>query len=209
MSSDFFTVHDNETQADLLARKLPDGLALNAKYQDGSVLRRVLLALGAEYARMEAYLNYVKCELNLSTTNDLILEHEADYRMSGNCFKDQDALDIQQRIKNILTLISARGTTTAEQFEIVADAMGFNISVESKQVGSENNFPFTFPMTFTVPYDWRVRFQIFIDVQADTPSSFPYTFPITFAEDTTAILVCFLETLKPSNTEIVWEFSGA
>jgi len=138
-----FTEHNENEQADMLARKMPDGYAYLSKYIEGSLLRKWLISLGFEFARLESYMNYVCEELSLVSTQFMIDEFEIDYGMNSNCFSTQDKGDLQQRIDNILTLIAAEGTSTAEQFEAIALRLGFIVTVSCCLPGSDG-FPFTF-----------------------------------------------------------------
>lgn len=196
-----FKVHTETEQADMLARKLPNGYALLSKYIEGSILRKWLISLGYEFARLEGYMNYVCEELSLISTQFMIDEFEFDYGMNSNCFSTQDKGNLEQRIQNILTLIASEGTSTAEQFENVASLLGFEVTVSCCLSGSEG-FPYTFPITFLEDRD--ERFKIYVTFPDDDSDAFPYTFPIEFKDPLQNILKCFFAKLKPANCIIVY-----
>ena len=187
-----FTENNISDQADMLARKMPDGIAYSSKYINDSVLRKWLIALGAEYLRMEEYLNYISNEFNLTSTNDLIEEFEFDYGMNSNCFQQFTLTGtIEERINAILTVIASRGTSTESDFEYIASLLGFTITVTA-------NHP-------TTPNQVEDRWKIFIDVTgAVVENVFPYTFPIIFGNSTQSILECWLDQLKPAHCILVY-----
>jgi uncharacterized protein YmfQ (DUF2313 family) len=188
-----FTVNDKNAQADMLARKLPDGIIYNNKYIKGSVLRNWLIALGLEEIRTEEYFNYLSKELSLTSTSDLLEEFEFDFGINSNCFASLVAGGTnQERINSIVTMIASDGTSTESQFEYLGSLLGFNITVTS-------NHP-------TTPDQIEDRFKIFIEF--DIPSNtnvFPYTFPITFGSTAVqSILQCWFAHLKPAHCIIVY-----
>jgi len=196
-----FIEHDTDTQASMLARKMPDGDAYLSKYIEGSVLRRWLIALGTEFLRLEGYMNYVCDELSLINTQFMIDEFEFDFGMNTNCFATQEKGDLQQRIQNILTLIAAEGTSTEEQFEAIALLLGFVVDVSCCNP-SGSGFPYTFPIAFTEDRD--ERFKIYVTFPDDPDEAFPYTFPIEFKDALQNILKCFFAQLKPANCIIIY-----
>ena len=187
-----FVENNISDQADMLARKMPDGFAYSSKYINDSTLRKWLLALGAEYLRMEEYLNYISTEFNLTTTSDLIEEFEFDYGMNSNCFTQFTLTGtIEERINAIITVIASRGTSTESDFEFIANLLGFTVTVTA-------NHPIT-------PNQINDRWKIFVDIAgAITENVFPYTFPIPFGNSTQSILECWFDKLKPAHSILVY-----
>lgn len=199
-----FTVHTREQQASILAAKLPDGKAWADKHIDGTVLRNLLIGYGLEFMRLEGNLNYTNDELSLIKTRDLINEWEAEYGISKSCFEGQELSDLQKRIDNILIMIAANGTSTAEQFEAIALLLGLNVKV-IPGTALLSRFTLTFPITFfgdviASRYTIIVLFLDEIDV-----ARFTHVFDFVFGDARVGLLKCFFEILKPSNCEVLYK----
>lgn len=198
-----FLIHDENTQADILAKKLPDGKAWIDKFVDSTVMRDLLIAYGIEYMRLEGNLNYTDDELSLIRTRDLIEEWEVEYGIAKSCFADQNKSDLQARINNILVLIAANGTSTEEQFEALAALLGLNVKVSPGKV-LLSTFTLTFPVTFfDDPID--ARYTIVVDFLDEIEGSrFTLQFPFLFGDARVGLLQCFFNILKPANTQIIY-----
>ncbi len=202
MASTKFTVHTQEEQADSIAIKLPDGLLYMGKFISNTTIRKWLLGIGFELIRLEEGLNYADGEFNLLCTNDLIGEFENDYAINDSCFQSQNKNDLEQRVQNILTLISANGVSTNQELEDLAAVLGMDVTVISSNF-NPSIFPLTFPFIFgNDPFDDRFTFYVIFNEVTD--EGFPYTFPITFQDALNNILKCFFELLKPANCRIVY-----
>ena len=198
-----FIEHNQAEQAQILANKLPSGDFWIAKYVEGTNLNKLLLGFGLELLRLESNLNYVSDELSLVNTKDLIDEWEKEYGIPGGCFASlSEGADIETRINNILTRIAADGTSTEEQFEVIAENLGLDVDVSA---GAEYaSFPITFPYTFIADSARELRFIIVVDLKEVAGSTFTLTFPITFGDPRVSVLKCFFNKLKPANTKIIY-----
>lgn len=201
---DKFTVHTNEEQASLLAQKLPDGSLWPAKYDSASTLRKLLIGLGLEMIRTEIALNKVYCETQLETTNELIDEWELEYGIPASCFNGFGSA-VEERIEAIRLNISTFGTSTKEQFEAIATALGLVITIIP---GIEKAvFPFTFPMYFFQNLKWA-RFTMVVDMTQTLTGGFPYEFPFMFPDSNVAVMKCLFELLKPGNVQVIYINEG-
>jgi uncharacterized protein YmfQ (DUF2313 family) len=200
-----FTVHTEEQQAEILAKKLPDGSFWRAKHIPDSTMYKLLYAMGLELLRLEEKLNYTWDELHINDCQDMITDWEKEYGMPGSCFDSAiRSGTLEERINNILVKIAANGTSTAEQFESLAEKMGENIKVYSGGESGLFTFPFVFPIKFLIEDERDSRFIIYIEWQDQSPSTFPFKFPIRFGTIGQAILICFFKKLKPANCKIIY-----
>lgn len=199
-----FKVHNETQQANILASKLPDGKAWVDKYTEGTVLRNLLIGYGLEFMRLEGALNYTNDELSLIKTQDLINEWEAEYGISKSCFSGQESSALPDRINNILIMIAANGTSTAEQFEAIALLLGLNVDVTAG-TGILSVFPLTFPVTF---FDDVIdaRYTILVNfLDAIDTATFTHTFPFVFGDARVGLLKCFFNILKPADCQVLYK----
>lgn len=203
--SNRFTVHTATEQTQILAQNLPSGDFWKAKHDTTTNLYSLLYAMGLELMRFEGKLNDTYDELHITNCQNMITDWETEYGMVGGCFDDAIRNGtLAERITNILIKISADGTSTAEQFEALALAMGEEINVYAGDEAGIFTFPFTFPIKFLTEGERKERFTIFIEWVNQVPSVFPLTFPIIFGTLTQGIITCFFEKLKPANCKIVY-----
>jgi uncharacterized protein YmfQ (DUF2313 family) len=203
---DKFIVHSQDEQAQMLAMKLPQGEFWDAKDNPNSNLYKLLLGLGFKLMRLEADLNYAADELSLIRTNDLIDEWEKEYAIGASCFASlSDGADLETRINNILILISADGTSTEEQFEAIALALGLVVDV--RPGGEYSAFPLTFTHTF-LGDQREIRFTIIVDMENVPVGAFTYEFPFTFSDPVVGALKCLFNRLKPANCRVVYVNEG-
>lgn len=203
--ADRFTEHTEAQQAEILAKKLPDGDFWKAKNDTTTNLYKLLLAMGLELMRLEGNLNYAYDELHITNCQDMITDWETEYGMVGGCFDSAIRTGtLEERITNILTKIFADGTSTAEQFEALALRMGETINVYNGTEPGIFTFPLTFPLTFLIESERKARYTIYIEWIGVSPSVFPLEFPITFGTLSQSIIQCFFNKLKPANCKIVY-----
>lgn len=197
-----FTIHNQSEQADALANKMPRGKAWRDKFENGTVMRNLLLGYGLEYLRLENNLNYTDDELSLIRTQDMIREWEIEYGIDKSCFKDFNSEDLEQRIKNILVMIASNGTSTEEQFEAIAELLGITVTVEAG-TAYLTTFTMTFPFTF---YSDLIdaRYTIVVTVPDDITTNFTLEFTFIFGSTLLTLLKCFFNILKPANCRVIY-----
>jgi len=199
-----FTVHTDQEQADLLAKKLPHRIVWVAKNTEDTNFRNLLVAVGLEISRLEQAQNELYCETQLETTSKLIDEWEEEYGINGGCL-DGYGTTIQERIDAIKLKISLNGTTTAEQFEAIAETLGIDITVIAGW--NKATFPFTFPIYFFENLKYA-RFTMVVDMSQTLTGGFPFEFPFFFSESNIAVMKCLFSKLKPSNVRIIYINEG-
>lgn len=199
-----FDVHTREQQAEIIASKLPDGKAWADKYISGTVMRNLLIGYGLEFMRLEGNLNYTNDELSLINTRDLINEWEAEYGISKSCFAGLESSDLADRINNILIMIAANGTSTAEQFEAIALLLGLRVRV-LPGTALLSTFTLTFPFVFNDDViDARYTILVIFLDELDA-ARFPHTFPFPFGDARVGLLKCFFNILKPANVQVIYQ----
>lgn len=198
---DFLETRTQEEQTGILAQYLRDDPLHQAKNIDGKVLQKVLSGLAVEFLRERDQVNNLYSEYDPNITTQLIEEWEGFVGIPDGCLSNTGTLE--ERRKNILLKLAGINATTAKQFEAIAAALGFTITV--KAAGDVCVFPFIFP--FIMCDEASLPFTIIVEIPlALTPNVFPFTFPFVFGEDSTLVLRCFLEAIKPANTLIFFNY---
>ena len=193
-----FKINTPTEEADVLARKLPSGVAWNAKWREDSNFRKLLIAIGLEYIRRQQDANEIYNELHLSTTNKLIDEWVNDYGIQNSCFKDYTGT-LEDAIEAIRISIQANGTSTKDQFESLAGLLGLDIFVYAGE---------DYPL-YTYKTKKHQRFTMIVDLARVLESEgFPYTFPFVFQISQSEVVKCLFKTLKPANVEIAFVNEG-
>lgn len=194
-----------ENQVDILAQYLRNDELHEAKNKQDSNLRKILTGLAYEFLRERDLIDKVQKEFDPNNTTDFINEWEKSVGIPDGCLTKSGSLE--ERRKNILLKLVGSNVSTKEQFEKIAEILGFTITVEAGGDSSHCVFPMTFPIIFT---DSTLPFWIIININLTySQDTFTFTFPITFTENKYLILECFLEKLKPSNTRLIFNYIEA
>lgn len=191
-----------EKQADLLARYLPSGKAWNAKYIDGSNLRNLLIAFGKEFKNIADQNEWLRRELNIFTTRDLLPLWEAHYGIpDDNKVFVVENKTIEERRLNLYIKELMDGADSAEDWENIAKQFGFKCKVYPAI--NVSVFPLTFPIIFTD----NPRYTIIVDIyDVDPPSEFTLVFPIIFGENKANLLKKVFEIIKPQDCTIMYNY---
>jgi len=197
----FIESRSQEEQATVLARYLPNNRLWQDKNVDGSVLRKILLGLSAQWLDFRDTVNEVSENYDPTKTTSLIVEWEKLVGIPDSCLGNSG--NLEERRINILLKLSGINATTAKQFETVAAVLGFTVTVTNGiDVGS---FPLTFPIILlsaaTAPFTIVVNLDSSLE-----PSGFPLTFPITLTSSAPELLKCFFNKLKPANTVVIFRY---
>lgn len=161
-------------QADLLARYLPDGVAWEAKWIENSNLRNLLVALGKEFANIEDRNNWLRRELSIFTTTDLLPYWEKHYGIPDDkgVFSIEDK-SIEDRRFNLYVKEAMEGADRVEDWERIAKLFGFKCKIYPAIKVSQ--FPLTFPILFTE----NPRYTIIVDLyDVKPPAEFDLIFPV-------------------------------
>lgn len=197
----FVETRTQEQQADKLATYLPNDRLYQAKNRDGSNLRKILLGLAQQWLDFRGLINEVYDEYDPRSTTDLIEEWETFVGIPDSCISNKGTLE--ERRNNVLLKLAGINATTAKQFENVAAALGYTVTVTNGvDVG-------TLPATFPVPLVSAATAPFVIVVNLDAslaPATFPLSFPISLTSNAPKILECFFNKLKPANTVVVFRY---
>lgn len=189
------------TQADLLARYLPDGYAWKAKWIDESFLRRLLRGFGKEFSNIEQRNAWLKRELNIFTTTDLIENWEKEYGIPDNVFTTEGK-SIEDRRLNIIIKEMMNGADNAPDWEYIAQQFGFNCRVYA---GTDKaKFTYTFPINFIdVP-----KYTIVVDLyDVVPPTEFTLIFTAYFGENRVNLLKKVFEIIRPADCVIIYNYT--
>lgn len=199
---------DSRTQIEItnsLAQSFPRGRLFQAVNIDGSNLRKMLLGLALEIGRIEEKISKDIYEaFFINEQNDGLLEEwEAALGIPNGCFSVFDKTR-EERINQVIVKLKASSVVTEQDFIDIANELGFVVTIEQAiEIGS---FPMTFP--FPLGSSKELRFTMIVNLEASlAPDSFPYTFPFTFTDDSTILIVCLFEKLKPANVNIIYNYT--
>ncbi len=182
-----------QNQADLLARYLPNGKAWEGKYIEGSNLRNLLIAVGQEFQNIEDQNEWLRRELNIYTTVDLLEYWEADYGIP-----DEDGIfivdgkTIEQRRFNLEIKEAMEGADQYEDWEYIARLFGFNVRV--RPCTQTEYQPYTDPR-----YNIVCKFLDF-----EPPQEFTMYFPIWFTDVDISLLKKVYKLIRPANCDIIY-----
>ena len=189
-----------ENQADYLARYLPDGNAWKAKWIEGSNLRKLLIGLGKEFSNIEQRNAWLKRELNILTTEDLIEYWEKDYGIPDEIFTITGK-SIKERQLNLAIKEIMNGADKSPDWEYIAKQFGFDVKVHAG--GDVCRFTYTFPIVFA---DYP-KYTIIVDMlNVLAPSDFTLHFSVVFGEDRANLLKKVFEIIKPVDCVIIYNY---
>lgn len=200
-----FFKDDEQKSINILAQHLPSGAAWEAKNRPDSNFYKILRGLVRELARIEAQIQEVADEFDVTKTTNLIDEWESSVGIPDTCFSN--SLTLEERRTNVLLKIGRlNGTVTNQDFVDVAEILGFDVQV---QPGSSYAL---FPLNFPVPLfgsATEARFTLRVQVNnAPPPGVFPIPFPLPFTEEGSNLLECVFNILKPAVSIVTFVYVG-
>ena len=180
-------------QADLLAKYLPDGKCWEAKWIEGSNLRNLLIAVGKEFENIEQQNEWLRRELNIYTTYDLLEYWEEQYGIPDDkgIFVVQGKT-IEQRRLNLKIKEAMEGADKYQDWEYIASLFGFNVRV--RPCTQTEVQPVTDPR-----YNIVCRFVDFRPAQ-----TFTLYFPIYFSNIDVSLLKEVFQVIKPADCDIIY-----
>lgn len=200
MSLDF-SAQDNQTQARLLARHMPDGAVWQNKFNDQSNLGKLIVGLATEYFRISVMIENIMREIDINQTNDLILDWQQSVGIPDACLPISGTLE-EQRRDILLKLTNYGGIQTAAEFVALAALFGFTASLSN---GVANG---TFPLEFEVRFfDSRKSavHTIIVDLE-ESRAVFALDFPIEFTSGVLGIIECLFRQLAPANCQLLFRY---
>ena len=92
----YFPTLSVDEQADTLARLLPDGPLFDAKWRDQTTMRKLLLGLAGEFARLDGTMADILAEYDPRTTNLFLEEWERAVAIPDHCFDGKGDVDLRR-----------------------------------------------------------------------------------------------------------------
>lgn len=184
----------NEEIANSLKKNFFTGFLSSALSIPSKNIYKMFSALSGTFKRECDAEEYLKRELNVSTTYDLIDTWEAEVGIPDSCFSKTGS--IEQRRNQVLTKLTAH-VQTDQDFVDLAAKLGVEVTVTPKVQGVIG-FPYLFPFTFDGTEEF---FTIVVDIIGWIPTGgFPYLFPFNFGFDQySSQIQCLFDKLKPAN----------
>jgi len=200
MSLDF-NPRDKNTQADMLARHMPEGQVWENKFNTDSNLGKLILGLSCEYLRLSYLIENVVNEIDIKKTNNLINEWQESVGIPDSCIDGEGSLE-EKRQDVILKINSYGGIQTAQDFVDLAELLGFTAVVSN---GVKHGiFPLAFPIRFFDSRKTAVH-TILVDLE-EVREVFPITFPIPFTSNVTGLIQCLFKKLVPANCQVIFRY---
>lgn len=189
----FFPAGSFEDQVQGIANLLPNDRPFYAKNISGTNLRKLLQGLAYEIWRVERQIETISLEHDINFTVSLISEWESALGIPDDCFSNTGT--IEERRKNVITKLRARGVATKEDFIALAFYLGYSIEIiDSADVAyPPYDVPF-FPVSLP-----QGRFVWYIKGYNIAPFVPPYDVPF-IPNNIESIISCFFQKLKPANT---------
>jgi uncharacterized protein YmfQ (DUF2313 family) len=198
-----FKTRTKDDQADSLAHYLPQGELYEAKWIDGTNLRKMLRALASELQRYQTILEDTATEYDLSKTQALLNEWEKALGIPSTCFNDYEFTNDQRRT-HLLMMLNDLHDNSLDGMVNLAAKLGYTIKVEP--CSTHGLFPAAFPI-YLFPSGKDAKFSIIIHMPAeDANVGFQYAFPIKFIRPDNRLLRCLFNRMKPANVEIFFVF---
>ena len=129
-----------ETQT--LANFLRSDKMFRQKNIKDSKLRKMLTGLALEFERVDGKFNDILEGYDVSKSSALLEEWESAMGIPDSCFFTE-GVSVEQRMKNVITKLTALGVSTKEGFEALA--LTFGLTVEVWPGADVFTFPLPFP----------------------------------------------------------------
>lgn len=181
-----------------IAEFLPTGKAWDAKNDTSTNLGGLLLALGAEFSRIEELIQTTNKELDINFADELLSEWETSVGIPDDCFGTSGD-DETRRTQIIVKLRNIRLQVIQDYVDLAA-LFGVTAIVFA---GTPAGF-------LPVPTAKEERFSITINLPGENSGLvFPYDvdfFPIPFASNLTSLMQCLFLKVKPANVRLIFQF---
>jgi uncharacterized protein YmfQ (DUF2313 family) len=205
-----------ETCAKIFSLSLPKGRYWEAHAVAGTPDYALAMAVGEQLAVIFAYFYYLRKELSIDTTADLITNWEESVGLPDACTLNTSN-DLETRRAIVKLFLSRKTFVTVEDFEnLVLDLTGFNVKIVPRRssdslynIGLDSaGFDFAF---FTTQEANRFTFDVVVDYSLNNASSIgaalldqalldDYVPPPTVIE-------CLINRIKPANSVAIYTYN--
>lgn len=194
-----------DDQSFLLASSLPHGRIWSSKWDETRVFGRLIKAFSQEIRRL-----FLRCqvlvvqELDITKTNQLILEWEESAGIPDQCFDRAASLierrrRVEQKLNNFGDII-----TSADVVNLLAE-FGENIEIVPGNESNASQLGFG-AGPFSTQELKEIRHTIAVRVESDA-QTFPLTFPIPFSTASNELLQCLVQRVVPANVNVQFFFN--
>lgn len=179
--------HTIDEHADSIAHYLPGGRIFKNKFSNNTVLRRLLLGLAEEFARIENELKTTQDDYLPDNVTLFLPYWERALGIPDGCFSGTGSLEMRHR--DVLLKLASLGVQTIADFQNLVSIFGVTATV----------YP-GFDYDPGLPLNGKFH----IVVEYENTEGFPYTFPIIFGGSAAQILGCLFQKLRPANCEVLF-----
>lgn len=192
--SKLFKQKSLEDQTNSLALFFPEGKTFESKNISLSILRLYLEGLSGELKRVYDGMNDLSCDYDITQTTELLPNWESAVGIPDECFPGTGTL--AERRNHVLIKFAKMNVQTAEDFQDLAVALGFTdvIVTPLQDVAFP---PYDVPFTPTLAPSSRFIINVVgTNVVSEVPA---YDVPFTPAANSSSILQCVFDIVKPAN----------
>jgi len=199
-----FNPRTEKDMADFIARHMRDGRAWDRKFDDDSVLRKLLLSLGAGFIEIEKLVKIVVDDYDIDQSVYLLPEWEESYGLPDSCLGVET--DIVKRRNAVKTRIKKETLVTLEQLQSYVDELFPEHTITLYPGYDYYGFEYDFEHEF-----WgnaNERFVLVVEI-FDFDDIFEYEFEHDFSGSVdTAQIECVLKKVIPANVVLDFVFSA-
>lgn len=198
-----FEAHTLEQQTDAMARYLPNDKLFAAKNFSGTNLRKLLIGLNGEVARVDQIFQSVWDGTNILTTidPDYMAAWEGAVGIPNTYFTETTSLTIEERRQQVLIQLRSLGVLTEQDFIDLALLLGQTITI---QHAIDLLYPPYIPPFLPFGSAWEARFIMIVSGLYFDPSSYPPYTPPFFPLNPVSQIQILFDILKPANTIILY-----
>lgn len=189
----------SEDYLDSLIQYLPNGRMWESKSIGGSNFRKLLSGISLEIERASNHIKSFERHIFPETGTLYLDDWERALAIPDKCLTSRDTDD--KRLRNIIVKLTRLSAITANDFVEIAEIFGITAVV---QPAIES---ISFPLVFPIPlFDTEIdaRYTIHILIDREINYFFPYDFPVIFGDEQQAIVECLFNSIKPTNTQIIF-----
>ena len=196
MGTSVFESHTVEQHTQSIANFLPDGRIFAIKTIEDSTFRKFISGLAPEFQRAEDTLIETSVQHDINCAVDFLELWERAVGIPDECFPG--GADLDTRRLHVILKLAQMNISTEDEFIALAAKLGFTITIDHP---SANSFPpYDIPY---IPVPNLNRFTWIVEGIGTNLNVPPYDIPL-FLDESSNILICVFEFLKPAMSQIIF-----
>jgi len=184
----------------LLASHLPRGDFFKEAFNKDDDFGKLFFALAMEFYRFQVLEKKLVDEMDITKTNELLVEWEKSVGIPGQCFKTNIS-DEKRRVQVYQKFSKFGGAQKNEDFVRVAAAFDIDVTIETGR--ERGRFPMTFPLLLVDDKAATNIFYVTIGGTLKTKTTFALPFPIPFSEGKKDFIQCIFDFLAAATVKVI------